>query len=206
VKLRVLMAIGLGCMLIVSCGPVKMPVTHTYTLSLAPEKHARKRAMPYTLLISKPGAAAGYKTTEMYYLKKPYMLEPFAKNAWESPPPNMLYPILVKRFQDSRAFRAVSSSPYADKTDYRLDTQLLELYQNFMTNPSHLKFKAKVAVTRVRDNHVMASRMITVDIPCSQNNPYGGVTAANQAVARFVEETLDFVIKEVQSERGGSHS
>ncbi|MDX2346369.1 MAG: hypothetical protein QNK11_05825, partial [Legionella sp.] len=92
---------------------------------------------------------------------------------------------------------------YADKTDYRLDTQLIELNQNFLTKKSTLKFIAKITVTRISDNRVLASRLIEQNIPCPSNTPYGGVLAANQAASIFVNKALDFVIKQVRADRGG---
>ena len=190
-------------LLTTSCSPVKTSVTNQYTLTFFHPKTQHKTHMPYALLISKPEAMAGYRTEQMLYVKKPFTLEPFAKNAWSNPPADMLYPLLVQRFQDSHAFRAITSSPYADKADYRLDTQLIKLHQNFLAKKSTLQLTAKITVTRVSDNHVLASRLITENIPCTTNTPYGGVVAANQASRIFVGKTLDFVIRQVQNDKGG---
>ncbi|MDX2346854.1 MAG: ABC-type transport auxiliary lipoprotein family protein, partial [Legionella sp.] len=100
-----------------SCTPIKPTVTHQYALTLPQAKTHRHQTLPYALLISKPEAMAGYRTEQMLYVKQRFSLTPFAKNAWSNPPADMLYPLLVQRFQDSHAFRAISSSPYADKTD-----------------------------------------------------------------------------------------
>ena len=193
-------SIGLFVSLLVlsGCSPVKAPVTHQYTLEIPAHKQTTHKHLPYTLLISKPEAMAGYQTEQMLYVKTPFTLEPFAKNAWVSPPADMIYPVLVERFQSSHAFRAITSAPFADKTDYRLDTQLITLNQNFLSKPSVLKFAAKLALTRVSDNHVIASKLIVKNIPCSQNTPLGGVIAANQASVAFTDDALKFVIKHVQ--------
>jgi len=184
-------------MMLSGCGPVKTPITHQYTLNM-PDKKTTNKHLPYTLLISKPEAMAGYQTEQMLYVKTPFTLEPFAKNAWVSPPADMLYPLLVKHIQASHAFRAITSAPFADKTDYRLDTQLITLNQNFLSKQSTLNFAAKIALTRVSDNHVIASRLIIKQLPCSKNTPLGGVIAANQASAAFTEDTLAFVIQQIQ--------
>lgn len=185
-----------------SCGPIKKPINNQYTLTLEHHKthsHARTHS---TLLITKPEAMAGYRTEEMLYVKQRFAREPFAKNAWSNPPADMLYPLLVQRFQSSHAFRAITSSPYADKADYRLDTQLIDLYQDFLPKQSIMRLLAKVTVTRVSDNHILASRLIAQNIPCPANTPHGGVISANQATSIFVEKTLDFVVKEVQLDKG----
>ncbi len=183
------------------CGPVKTSAANQYTLTLSPQLKKHRAHMPYALLISKPDAMAGYRTNQMLYVKERFKLEPFAKNAWSDPPADMLYPLLVERFQDSHAFRAITSSPYADKADYRLDTQLVELNQNFLTKQSTVHLIAKVTLTRVSDNRVLASRLLTQRIPCTANTPYSGVVAANQAAGIFAEKALDFVIRQIQSDK-----
>ncbi|MDF1647009.1 MAG: ABC-type transport auxiliary lipoprotein family protein [Legionellaceae bacterium] len=184
------------------CSPVKKTVTNQYNLTLLPYAARHHAHTPYALLISKPEAMAGYRTEQMLYVKQRFTLLPFAKNAWSNPPADMLYPLLVQRFQDSHAFRAITSSPYADKADYRLDTQLIALHQDFLSNKSILKFTAKITVTRISDNRVLASRLLTQNVPCKTNTPYAGVVAANQASSAFVEKTLDFVIRQVQNDKG----
>ena len=190
--------LSLSLLVLSGCSPVKTPITHQYTLD-APYGNKTKHAqLPYTLLISKPEAMAGYQTEQMLYVKTPFTLEPFAKNAWVNPPAAMLYPVLVKHFQNSHVFRAITSTPFADKTDYRLDTQLITLNQNFLSKQSTLNFAAKIALTRVSDNRVLASRLVVKRIPCSKNTPLAGVIAANQASTAFTEDTLAFAIKHIQ--------
>ena len=180
------------------CAPVKTSVMHQYTLENAYDKKTTHKHLNYTLLITKPEAMAGYQTNQMLYVKTPFTLEPFAKNAWVSPPAAMLYPVLVKHIQDSHVFRAITSTPFADKTDYRLDTQLITLNQNFLAKQSTLNFTAKIAITRVSDNHVLASQLVVKHIPCSSNTPLGGVIAANKASTAFAEDTLVFSITQIQ--------
>jgi cholesterol transport system auxiliary component len=185
-----------------SCTPIKPNITNQYTLTLAQPKAHHQARLPYALLISKPEAMAGYRTEQMLYVSQRFSLTPFAKNAWSNPPADMLYPLLVQRFQDSHAFRAISSSPYADKADYRLDTQLIALHQNFLSKKSTLQLIAKITFTRISDNRILASRLIEENIPCPSNTPYGGVIAANQAASVFALKTLDFVIKSVHADKG----
>nr|MCH9715997.1 hypothetical protein [Gammaproteobacteria bacterium] len=91
----------------------------------------------------------------------------------------------------------------ADKADYRLDTQLIDLYQDFLPKQSIMRLLAKVTLTRVSDNHIVASHLIAQNIPCPANTPHGGVISANRAASLFVEKVLDFVAKEVQLDKGG---
>ncbi|WP_035889026.1 ABC-type transport auxiliary lipoprotein family protein [Legionella norrlandica] len=183
---------------LISCSPVKVPVTNEYQLTAYSTKQFVAKPQSVTIQVTAPEAVAGYQTEEMLYMKKPYKLEPYAKNAWTSPPADMLFPLLVQSLQRSGYFYAVTSSPYSEKADYRLDTQLLSLKQNFIKKPSVLEFSAKVVLSHVDDNQILGSRIISLQIPCSEDTPYGGVIAANQATLRFTAAVADFVISHIK--------
>lgn len=187
-----------GILTLMSCSPVKVPVTNEYQLTAYSTKQFVKKPGSITIQVTVPEAVAGYQTEEMLYMKKPFKLEPFVKNAWASPPADMLFPLLVQSLQRSGYFYAVTSSAYSEEADYRLDTQLLSLKQNFIKKPSVLEFSAKIVLTHIDDNQIMASRIISLQIPCSQDTPYGGVIAANQAAFQFTATVTDFVISHIK--------
>lgn len=178
-----------------ACSPVKMPVTNQYQLTNFSAKRLVAHSSSYTLLVTVPEAVAGYQTEVMLYIKKPYQLEAFVKNAWIDAPANMLYPLLIQSIQSTGYFAAVSSSPYMQGADYRLDTQLLHLEQNFIKKPSTLEFSVKLVLTRVNDNKIVASRIINQNIACPEDTPYGGVVAANRASLLITKAAARFVIR-----------
>ncbi|AOW51441.1 TPA: hypothetical protein JBB06_09555 [Legionella pneumophila subsp. pneumophila] len=188
----------LGILTLMSCSPVKVPVTNEYQLTAYSTKQLTRKPRPITIQVTVPEAVAGYQTEEMLYMKKPFKLEPFVKNAWTSPPADMLFPLLVQSLQSSGYFYAVTSSPYSEEADYRLDTQVLKLEQNFIKKPSILEFSAKIVLTHISDNQIIGSRIVSLQIPCSQDTPYGGVIAANQATFRFTATATDFVVSHIK--------
>ncbi|BCZ97674.1 TPA: hypothetical protein JBE46_04190 [Legionella pneumophila subsp. pneumophila] len=188
----------LGILTLMSCSPVKVPVTNEYQLTAYSTKQLTRKPRAITIQVTVPEAVAGYQTEEMLYMKKPFKLEPFVKNAWTSPPADMLFPLLVQSLQSSGYFYAVTSSPYSEEADYRLDTQLLKLEQNFIKKPSVLEFSAKIVLTHISDNQIIGSRIVSLQIPCSQDTPYGGVIAANQATFRFTATATDFVVSHIK--------
>lgn len=181
-----------------ACAPVKMPVTNQYQLSSYSVKQLVNRPSQSTLLITTPEAVAGYQTEAMLYINKPYQLESFVKNAWVEPPANMLYPLLIQSIQSTGYFSAVSSSPYTQSADYRLDTQVLHLEQNFLRKPSVLAFSVKLVLTRVSDNQIIGSRIVSEQLPCPQETPYGGVIAANRAALLITEAAARFVVTNIK--------
>lgn len=184
----------LACLSLAACGAVKTPISNHYQLTQYSKKAYKAQPRKRSILVTLPDAMAGYDTEQMLYVKKPYELSVFANNAWSSPPAEMLYPLIVESLQSSGYFYAVASSVYAQMTDYRVDTQLIRLQQNFMAKPSVLEMAVKVVVAKVEDNQVLGSRLFKVAIKTPQDSPLGGVVAANQATEQITGQITAFVI------------
>lgn len=185
-------------LLLAGCTGVKMPVVNQYQITAFSSKKAQNTPQRQSLLVTIPEAASGYQTEEMLYISKPYKLEAFAKNAWVDAPANMLYPLLVQSLQSSGYFYAVTSSAYAQRADYRLDSQLLNLEQNFLQKPSFVSLAVKVVLTQVSDNKILASQIIRKRKTCAADTPYGGVMAANQATADLTAAVSYFVLSHIK--------
>lgn len=182
-------------LLSMGCSPVKVPATHQYQLTAYSNKKVARHSHHMTLLVTTPEAATAYQTEQMFYIQKEYQLAPFVKNAWFSPPADMLHPLLMQSLQASGYFDGVVSSPYHEGGDYRLDTQLLALKQNFLKKPSVIELSAKVVLTRVKENEVLGSLIIDIQQPCPSDTPYGGVIAANQAAYQLTAQVVNFVVR-----------
>ncbi|MBA2648738.1 MAG: membrane integrity-associated transporter subunit PqiC [Legionella sp.] len=183
----------LGAFLLIGGCSVKTPISTQYQLKSYCIKHGAGGPCHYTLMVSVPEAAGSYLTEQMWYVREPFQVQAFAHNAWVSPPAAMLYPLLIQSLQHSGFFHAVTSSGYSEGTDFRLDTQLYTLEQNFLKHPSEMEFSAKVVLTNIKDNHILGSHIITEHVPCPSDTPEGGVIAANQAVELFTAEVNEFV-------------
>lgn len=188
--------VAVNCLL-AGCSSIKTPVNNQYRLSAYSQEKYHKHPTAHSILVNKTEAVAGYQTEQMQYVKKPYELTPFGYNAWIDPPADMLFPLFVQSLQASGYFFAVASSPTAESTDYRLDSQLLELHQSFLHSPSEIVLKVKVVLTQVTANQVIASAIIKEQVVCSNNTPYGGVVAANQAAERMTKAVTQFVIHHI---------
>lgn len=187
--------------LLAACSPVKLPETNQYKLDSYSEKRLAGKFTRQSILITPPEAVTGYQTNQMLYIKQHFELSSFAHNSWVGPPADMLFPLIVQSVQRSGYFRAVSSSPNQELTDYRLDTQLIELQQNFLKKPSEVKLTVKVVLTNVHDGRVVASRVIQQHAKCPVESPYGGVVAANLAARQFTAELSHFIVMHVKRDK-----
>ncbi|MDP3561553.1 MAG: ABC-type transport auxiliary lipoprotein family protein [Legionellaceae bacterium] len=184
--------------LLTACTPVKSPIRSQYKIVAFSAKTLETTVSSQSILIAQPDAMAGYETEQMLYTDQPFQLSSFAHSSWISPPANMLTSLITQSLQHSHYFYAVAAGPNADKTDYRLDTQLLTLQQNFLTKPSTLEFSVQIVLTRVNDNRVIASHTFVERVPCPADTPYGGVIATNKATQAFTARLTAYVVKQVK--------
>lgn len=205
-KKPILFLLALCLFLLTACSPIKPAINNEFKLSDYATIKAAKSERKLSILVTHPDAAAGYRTEEMIYTIKPFTVNSFAHNAWVSPPGEMLLPLLVMSLQKTGFFYAVASSASSELTDYRIDTQLLELQQNFLHKPSTLDFSAKVVLTDVSANRILASRIIEVHSQCPTDSPYGGVVAANNAARIFTQEATRFVLAGIKGVANAQYS
>lgn len=180
--------------LLTACSPVKVIDSNQFRISSYSVKKTAAVSEPVSIHVTPPDAVAGFQTQQMLYIKKPFQVESFAKNSWTNPPADMLYPLIVESLQRTQKFVAIKSSAYTGDATYRLDTLLLNLEQNFLKKPSALEFSAKITLTNVASNQIVASRLINIQIPCPSDTPYGGVIAANKASYQFTAAVTNFVL------------
>lgn len=188
--------------LLIACSPLKLPVTNQYKLeSYGSHNYKKIASTHHTILVSQPEAMAGYQNEQMRYIQKPYELSTFAHNSWISSPANMLYPLITQSLQQTHYFAAVASGPYVDRADYRLDTQVIMLQQNFLAKPSTIQLVTKATLTYIKENRVIASRVFSECIPCPTDTPYGGVIAANRATRILTAKLSRFIVKKIQQDK-----
>jgi cholesterol transport system auxiliary component len=158
----------------------------TYLLQWTPPPAEQGAAAPGrcgTLLISAPRSAPGFDTARMAYVRQNYRIDYFARHRWADDPARMLRPILVEALGSSGLFRSVSADRGAVDARLRMDTDLLRLQQVFGSGGSEVELSVRVTVVDNRRGRIVYAHLFDVKVPASSANPYGGVVAANHAVA-----------------------
>jgi cholesterol transport system auxiliary component len=186
--------------LLSSCGPVKAPAIANYTLAeIHPHTGSVHGKTPYVLLVTMPMATSGYDTSKMVYVIDPYQLRSFALNQWVAPPAQLLMPIFAQKLRETGYFKVVVTTPFVGVSQFRLDTQLLVLQQEFTGVSSHVRLVVQASVMNCASNQVVANRRFQALVDAPQNNPYGGVLAANLAADQVSGQIAAFVIRSVES-------
>lgn len=191
-----LIAAGLSLMALGACGtlrPAATPNPAFYSLDgtrgAAP---AEAPAAAPTLIINSPHAAAGFDSPRIIYVRETHKLEYFAHSEWVDPPARMLAPLLVAAIESTGAFRAVVLTPSAAAGDLRLDTEIIRLQHEYLSQPSRVRFTLRAHLVDDKTRRVLASREFDAAVPAASEDPYGGVVAANRAVQTVLENLAVF--------------
>ena len=163
---------------------------HTYQLSLEGaqrEVHAADGNSPVVQL-SPPQAEPGFETPRMVYLKRPYELEYFAANQWADTPANMVAPLLAQSLSQSGIWRDVVLLPSLVSGDYRLDVYGFALQQEFFQQPSRVRVTARAQLVDLKQATIVGMQRFETIEPAPSENAYGGVVAANRAVAVLLDQ------------------
>jgi cholesterol transport system auxiliary component len=188
------MAIGLHAC---SLTPVNVEI-HRATLSKMPEVPTAQ-TLDAALLVATPEAGNAYDTTQLAYSTAPYQVAYYARTEWADTPANMLHVLLVRTLERTHRFRAVATPPDTGHADYALRTRLLELRDDFTTEPA----QAVVAMRVELDvgTRTLAAREFVEREPLREKNPAAGVAAANEAVSRLLAEVARFVVTQSAAAR-----
>ncbi len=186
-----------GCALL---RPVNVD-TSKATLSPAPLGIPRKTNCGATLLVFPPQTQPIYDTTQMAYATQPHQVAYFSRHEWADTPSRMLLPLLVGALQSSGCFKAVVAPPHPHAYTHALRTEIVELLQDFSTQPAVLHLSLRVQLSDDSVGRVIATKEISLRESMPLRTPEGGVTAANVAAAKALQEAVSFALAATSSSR-----
>lgn len=145
-----------------------------------------------TLIVNPPGAASGFDSQRIIYVRGSHTHEYFSHSEWIDTPARMLAPLIVAAIENGGAFRAVLLTPSVAAGDMRLDTEIMRLEQNFVDQPSRVRFTLRAYVVDDATRRVIAWREFDETVTTTSEDPHGGVVAANRAVQIVMEKLASF--------------
>jgi len=152
-----------------------------------------------TLVVNPTRAAPGFDSRHIVYVRAAHQLEHFAHSEWVDTPARMLAPLIVAAVEGSDSFRAVGLTASGVAADLRLDTELLQLQQEFNGGPSRVRFTMRAYVLDGANRRVLAWREFDATVASASDDPYGGVVAANRAVQDVMAELASFCAQTARS-------
>ena len=203
-----IMTVGLCLWALGACSalqPTSTAPTTFYSLDSSAPVAAKMTTAPAilsatapTLVINPPHAAAGFDGPRIIYLREPHKLDYFAHSEWVDPPARMLGALMVNAIESSGTFRAVVLTPGAAAGDLRLDTEIIRLQHEFLTQPSRVRFTLRATLVDDKTRRVLARHEFEAIASASSEDPYGGVVAANLAVQAVLENLSQFLSESQQ--------
>lgn len=145
-----------------------------------------------TLIVAATRAAAGFDTAHIVYTRRAAEIEYFANSQWVDMPAHMLAPMMARMIEQTGTFHAVVSAPTAVAAQWRLDTRLIRLQQDFSTQPSAVRLTLHAELFDATTRRIVAQREFDVRVAAASDNPYGGVLAARAATHAVLAELAAF--------------
>src|ERR1700688_4099623 len=173
--------------------PVKTD-TKKYALNDIPLDLPSERTQSATLLVLVPATEPLYATTQMAYTTQAYQIAYFSQNEWAETPSQMIQPLIVETLRHTHYFSDVLSSPDFGRHTITLRSETLEIKQDFTSERAMLQLTMRFYLSREATNQVIATKELSVHEPMRERNPYAGVVAANEAVAKLLRELARFVV------------
>jgi len=188
--------------------PVKPKVITYYRLDpqWAAPSAAVVPAGERVILVGTPNANAALNSPRMSYVQRNQTLSYYARSHWVDTPPRMLQSLLTRALESQGSFSAVIQTSGAARAGFRLDTELLEFQQIFITTPSEFHIKMRVQLVDVRQRMVVATQIFEAREPATENNPHGGTVAASRALAKLLPELAEFCARNTIAGEAGSES
>ena len=148
-----------------------------------------------TVLVLTPKTMPLYDTTQMAYRIQPHQVAYFSEREWGETPSQMLYPLMVRTLENTDAFRAVLTEPYAGRSSYTLHTEILELIQDFRPDSANLLLSLRFQLIDYGAKTVVATKEVSVREPMGERNSNAGVMAANKATAEALQQMARYVLQ-----------
>lgn len=193
----VILSLIAGCSL---PGPQQSTAKRTYLLQGIQEPDPAGAAVSRScviLRISTPGSAPGFMTSRMAYTNTPQRLDYFAYHEWVDTPARMLASLIEGRLDSAGMFAAVVSGSSDVRADFRLDSEVTRLLQDFDAEGSKVILKVKVNLINVATRSLLSSQSFSYAETSNGSNPEAGVAAANHAAERFLVDLMGFVAESI---------
>jgi cholesterol transport system auxiliary component len=183
-----------GCSVLPEPEPVS---TDLYVLEYAPGQKNSQNAVADApvLIITTPSAHSGYDSYRIAYMQQAYGLRYYTRSRWADKPARMLAPLVADAMQATGQFQALYAAPGSLAADYRLDTELIRLHQDFTRQPSVVRITLRAKLIELQSHRVIATRQFDIYETAVTDDTYGGVVAANKAVNRLFDELAQFCVQ-----------
>lgn len=145
------------------------------------------------LRVALPRAAAELGTVQMLYRAADTSLHAFAQSEWAAPPAHLLAPLIVQVLARTGSFAVVPAASSA-QAQLLLETELLQLHQDFAQSPSQLRLGLSARLLDGRSRERIASCTFEQPWACATDDAPGQVRAARAALRPLMAALSTFCV------------
>lgn len=164
------------------------PAPRRFDLAVVTPPAAAERGAG-SVRVSVPRALPGYRDAAFAYRYDPYELRYYATSRWLAEPAEMVHAALLATLEAAGPFARVLPVSGGGRPDYRLDSELVYLVQDFSSTPSRSRLGLRLWLIETGSGAVLGSRLIEAEAPAPADDARGGAEAASDALAQLLGET-----------------
>lgn len=156
-----------------------LPYPTHYIIS-EPKIIKSKKFINKSIKIMLPKAKPSLKSIGILYTKAKKEISSYNKSVWADKPVVLLYSHIYKTLLFSDAFRVILPQNSQALSDYILESDLLNLRQDFYNNKAKLLLEVKFDLIDMDKKEAVISKLFRYKIECDKNAK-GAIKATNEA-------------------------
>lgn len=172
----------------------ELPSYTTYTLALDSNSLKESKQIDKSILIMEPKAIASINTRAINYSKKSFVQEKYALSKWSDKPSKMIQKSIANYLTNKNAYKFISTSNIKVKSDYRLESQLVDFKHSFSKNSSYAKFSIRVYLINNKTKK-LSFKNFTYEEETNTNDAKGVVIAFNTINSLFLSDLDKFIVE-----------
>ena len=177
------------------CLTKELPSYNTYTLQLK-ENTTSLEGFSKSIKVTEPKTIQSLNNSAIHYIKGALSKNQYALSKWSDKPSKMIQELITSKLSES-GVSFVTSSNIKTKTDYILQSELVNFEQVFIDESSYAILKIRVYLTDTTDDSI-SFKTFEYKEKCEENNALGAVKSLNtvsNTLANDIQLWMDKVIK-----------
>ena len=178
------------------CVNTTLPANKVYNLSTTEDccKNGFTK-QKLTLKILEPVASKHLNNTSIYYSHDKYRLQTYKLSKWSDFPTKMMLEVLTTKLDGLNLYDNITTSYIYAKSDYTLQSELLEFKQIIDNGNSYVKLKIKFYIIEDSDRKNIISRTFSYKTACNTTDAYGAVEAQNESLKLLINDLSHWLYK-----------
>lgn len=186
--------LAIGFLSLSSCSvfmPVTVPQIQNYQISVINDvgPECKNLSGKPNIQITRMKADEPYDSDYMYYSQERYQLNHYARNQWVASPSVMITKTIQEKLLQSCEYGHVVNADFLTNSDYRLNTQLIELQQDIRDGKSQVTLAILVQLVDNKNNKVVKGKTFLERLDVEPNQ-HGYVLGVNKVVDKFLSDLV----------------